>query len=112
MVLRSVAKSRLKVSKTAAVSNVDEQYIYISGSFGRLEIGTDNGAPYRMHYGVKSNGIGIDEGDVTNWVAGCIWCSSALQASPLVSTTMPKKITYFSPRVNGFQVGATYMPKC
>jgi outer membrane protein OmpU len=89
--------------------HVDEEYIYVSGSFGRLELGTDNGAPYRMHYGVKSNGIGIDESDVTNWVAGT---SGELRSTSRTTgiDNDQNKITYFSPRVNGFQVGATYLP--
>jgi len=88
---------------------IDEQYIFVNGSFGRLELGTDNGAPYRMHYGVKSNGIGIDESDVTNWVAGT---DTALRSTSRTTgiDNDQNKITYFSPRVNGFQIGATYMP--
>jgi len=89
--------------------HVDEQYIYISGSFGRLELGTDNGAPYRMHYGVKSNGIGIDESDVTNWVAGSSGTLRVTSQTTRIDNDQ-NKITYFSPRVNGFQIGATYMP--
>jgi len=89
--------------------HVDEQYIYVSGSFGRLELGTDNGAPYRMHYGVKSNGIGIDEGDVQAWVAGS---NTSLRTTSQTTTidNDQNKITYFSPRVNGFQFGASYLP--
>jgi predicted porin len=89
--------------------HVDEEYIYISGSFGRIELGTDNGAPYRMHYGVKSNGIGIDESDVTNWVAGT---NGALRSTSRTTgiDNDQNKITYFSPRVSGLQIGATYMP--
>jgi predicted porin len=89
---------------------IDEQYIFINGSFGRLEIGTDNGAGYRMHYGIKSNGIGIDEGDVSAWVAGA---SGALRTTSQTTSVDgdENKITYFSPRVNGFQVGASFMPE-
>jgi len=89
---------------------IDEQYVYLSGSFGRLEIGTDNGAPYRMHYGVTSKGVGIDEGDVSAWVSGA---SGALRRTSLTTAidNDANKITYFSPRINGFQVGATYMPE-
>jgi outer membrane protein OmpU len=62
-----------------------------------------------MHYGIKSNGIGIDESDVTNWVAGT---SGELRSTSRTTgiDNDQNKITYFSPRVNGFQVGATYLP--
>ena len=93
----------------AAGEPIDEQYLYISGSFGRLEMGTDNGAGYRMHYGVKSNGIGIDESDVSAWVAGA---NGALRSTSRTTgiDNDQNKITYFSPRINGFQIGATFMP--
>jgi outer membrane protein OmpU len=89
---------------------IDEQYIFINGSFGRLELGTDNGAGYRMHYGIMSNGIGIDEGDVASWVAGA---SGALRTTSQTTSIDgdENKITYFSPRVNGFQIGASFMPE-
>jgi len=89
--------------------SIDEQYIYVSGAFGRIELGTDNGAPYRMHYGIKSNGIGIDESDVTNWVAGTAGGLRLTSQTTRIDNDQ-NKITYFSPRVNGFQVGATFMP--
>jgi len=89
---------------------IDEQYIFINGSFGRLELGTDNGAGYRMHYGVMSNGIGIDENDVSAWVAGA---SGPLRVTSQTTSIDgdENKITYFSPRVNGFQIGASFMPE-
>jgi predicted porin len=92
------------------IEPIDEQYIFVNGSFGRFEIGTDNGAAYRMHYGVRSNGIGIDESDVSEWVAGM---DRQLRATNLTTPLEndQNKITYFSPRVNGFQIGATYIPE-
>jgi outer membrane protein OmpU len=94
----------------ASGEHVDEQYIYVSGSFGRLELGTDNGAGYRMHYGIKSNGIGIDEGDVASWVSGA---NGALRSTSRTTgmDNDENKITYFSPRVNGFQIGASFLPE-
>jgi len=92
------------------IEPIDEQYIFIDGSFGRFEMGTDNGAAYRMHYGVKSNGIGVDEGDVSTWIAGL---DTQLRATNL-TTSMENdenKLTYFSPRINGFQFGATFIPE-
>jgi outer membrane protein OmpU len=88
---------------------IDEQYIYMSGTFGRIELGTDNGAPYRMHYGVVSKGVGIDEGDVSAWIAGGNGRLRRTSQTTAIDNDA-NKITYFSPRINGFQVGASYMP--
>ena len=94
----------------ASAEQIDEQYIFINGSFGRLEIGTDNGAGYRMHYGLKSNGVGIDENDVDEWIAGS---NSALRTTSQTTSydDDQNKITYFSPRVSGFQIGASFVPE-
>jgi outer membrane protein OmpU len=94
----------------ASAEQIDEQYIFINGSFGRLEIGTDNGAGYRMHYGLMSNGIGIDEGDVDEWIAGS---NSDLRTTSQTTSidNDANKITYFSPRVSGFQIGASFVPE-
>jgi len=95
---------------STATEQIDEQFIFINGSFGRLELGTDNGAAYRMHYGVKSMGIGIDESDASEWVAGM---DRQLRATNLTTNLEndENKLTYFSPRINGFQIGATYIPE-
>jgi predicted porin len=91
-------------------TDIDEQFIFINGSFGRIEMGTDNGAAYRMHYGVASNGIGIDEGDWTSWIPGTSSESRATMIGGGIENDQ-NKITYFSPRISGFQFGATYIPE-
>jgi outer membrane protein OmpU len=102
---------QIQVEGQQAGGEADEQYIFINGSFGRLEIGTDNGAAYRMHYGVASNGIGIDEGDwATVWIPGTDAESRATSIGSGIENDQ-NKITYFSPRVSGVQIGATYIPE-
>lgn len=91
------------------IEPIDEQFINIDGSFGRIQLGTDNGAPYLMHYGVASNGIGIDEGDVAQWVPGARTELRTTSTTTNIDNDQ-NKISYFSPRVSGFQIGATYMP--
>ena len=88
--------------------DIDEQYLYLDGSFGRFLAGSENNAAYLMHYGIKSGGIGIDESDGSSWIAGG---NSALQRTNLVRLSSdPNTLTYFTPRINGFQVGASYVP--
>jgi predicted porin len=102
---------QIQVEGQQPAGETDEQFIFINGSFGRLEIGTDNGAAYRMHYGVASNGIGIDEGDwATVWIPGTQSESRATSIGSGIENDQ-NKITYFSPRVSGVQIGATYIPE-
>jgi len=88
--------------------NIDEQYMYLDGSFGRFLAGSENNAAYLMHYGIKSGGIGIDESDGSSWVAGG---NAGLQRTNLVRLSSDSNtLTYFTPRINGFQIGASYTP--
>jgi len=106
-----VIGGQIQVEGQQAGGETDEQFLFMNGSFGRLEIGTDNGAAYRMHYGVKSNGIGIDEGDWASlWIPGTSTESRATSIGAGIENDQ-NKITYFSPRINGFQLGATFIPE-
>jgi len=88
--------------------DIDEEYIHITGSFGRIIMGTENSADYLMHYGIKSNGIGMDEGDATTWVANA---NGDLNRTNMAGINNDSNgISYFTPRINGFQVGASYIP--
>jgi len=101
---------QIQVEGQQTGGETDEQFIFMTGSFGRIEVGTDNGAAYRMHYGIASKGIGIDESDWTSWVPGTSTESRATSIGSGIEND-ENKITYFSPRINGIQIGATYIPE-
>jgi len=105
-----VIGGQIQVEGQQAGGETDEQFVYLNGSFGRLEIGTDNGAAYRMHYGIASNGIGIDESDWTSWIPGTDTESRTTSIGSSIENDQ-NKITYFSPRVSGVQLGVTYIPE-
>jgi predicted porin len=89
--------------------HVDEQYVYIDGEFGRFLIGSENGAGNLMHYSLKSNGVGLDAGDVSVWVAGARPNLRETNTTSNIDND-ENKVTYFSPRINGFQVGVSFVP--
>jgi hypothetical protein len=98
-------------AESSGGGNVDEQYMTIEGSFGKIIMGSENTAPYLMHYAAKSNGIGIEEGDGPGF-----WAYGATGA--LVTTNRhvgihsdDNSITFISPRMNGVQVGASFVPE-
>jgi outer membrane protein OmpU len=93
-------------------AGVDEQYAYLEGSFGKIIAGAENNAPYLMHYGVKSNGIGIEEGDGGNaWIAGAGGSARTRTNVHLGAVDDRNTVTYMTPRVNGIQIGASYTPQ-
>ena len=88
---------------------IDEQYAYIEGSFGRFLMGSENNAAYLMHYGIPSHGATIDSGDSTQYIAGTDF--SAARTNGRGDDNDSEKITYFTPRFAGFQLGVSYIPQ-
>jgi len=105
----------LKVGATVEMEGetgtIDEQYLTLDGSFGRIIMGSENTAGYLMHYAVKSNGIGVEEGDgACAWIAGATGDLSRSNLHTAISSD-DNNVTYFSPRINGIQIGASYIPE-
>jgi outer membrane protein OmpU len=80
---------------------VDEIGLYFSGNFGRFEFGQEDGANDVMGIGAADAqaGTGGIDGDTTNLV----------QFESL-DTGDNTKATYFTPRIAGFQLGASFAP--
>jgi len=102
---------------------IDEQYMTVSGGFGQIIIGDENSAMYKMHYAPSDYGIGTNSGDVTSWnkpVSDAEGDSIAMGGhyrAPFGATYIEPdaindaaKISYFTPRVSGFQLGVSYAP--
>jgi len=100
---------------------IDEQYVYVQGSFGEVLIGDENSAGYKMTYAAPDvSFLGVNSGSTTIFVA---W-SGAVQGvavgadvfrATLGSTFIENernndagRITYFTPRFAGFQLGVSY----
>ena len=88
---------------------IDEQYAFVEGTFGRIILGSENAATYLMHYGIPSHGAGIDSGDASGWIAGVDFTAHTTNGRNIDNDS--EKVTYFTPRFNGFQVGASYVPQ-
>ncbi|MCR9071052.1 MAG: porin [Alphaproteobacteria bacterium] len=98
---------------------IDESYMIIKGSFGEINIGSENSAMYKMHYAPSDFGIGINSGDQGDWAAlsGSGISNSGYFRGVLGSTYIEpnrandsEKLTYYTPRFAGFQIGASYSP--
>jgi hypothetical protein len=105
----------VNVELEAATSGdqIDENFAFIEGSFGRVLIGSENSASYLMHYGLPSAGLGTTSGDMSQWfgsttgVANYGWWNNVSRGPDNDS----QKITYFTPRIEGFQAGVSYTPE-
>jgi len=106
-------------ANTNSADQIDESYLIVKGSFGEINIGSENSAMYKMHYAPSEFGIGINSGDQGDWVlsSGTSITTSGTFRAPFGSTYVEPsrandstKITYYTPRFAGFQIGASYSP--
>ena len=113
----------VQLEATQNGDQIDEQYMFVKGSFGQIIIGDENSAMYKMHYAPSDFGIGMNSGDVTVWnkpvkdAEGDSINMGSHYRSPFGATYIEPdavndsaKISYFTPRVSGFQLGLSYGP--
>ncbi|MBK1671194.1 hypothetical protein CKO28_24635 [Rhodovibrio sodomensis] len=91
-------------------NGVDEQIIYLDGSFGRVELGHEDGANDNMHYGATSVKA-VYVGTYNNTTGSLVqFRGNAPVLTPFVDSSDNTKINYFTPRIAGVQAGVTYAP--
>ncbi len=81
---------------------VDEVNLFFSGNFGRVELGQQDGAEDVMFVGGEDaqSGTGGVDGDTANLAT----------VINVRNTDDATKATYFTPRMAGFQLGASFTP--
>ncbi|MEM6810878.1 MAG: porin [Pseudomonadota bacterium] len=107
-------------------NTLEESYIYLSGAFGRLNLGAEDGAAYLLQVAAPSADSNIDGirqyiQPVNYTAAGITLTNASAGRSPGDSNSQAdgfdydmditgsnEKITYLSPNFNGFQFGASY----
>jgi outer membrane protein OmpU len=80
----------------------DEAILFFSGGFGRVELGREDGAADVMMLDAASvaAGTGGIDGDLPINLTG----------AQIVDSSDAAKVTYFTPRIAGFQAGVSYIP--
>lgn len=87
---------------------MDETYLYFSGSWGRLLMGSENSAPYLMAYAAPYAGLGVNSPNF--FLFSPMSETDARTSGYLNFASDANKITYFTPRFGGFQLGVSYTP--
>ena len=95
----------------AGSTNFRQLFAYLEGGFGRFEIGGTDGAAYKMHYTspwfVPGNGV-----DSPNILNNQVISTYGLRQSTFsLLGTDSNKVSYFTPRLAGFQLGLSYTPE-
>jgi len=95
-------------------NNVDENSIWASGSFGKLEFGNNDGA--EDTFMVNGSNSGVDYGGVGNPTSNFLTAAfldgtrTSVDFGGGVDTSDATKITYTTPNFNGFSAGVSYTP--
>jgi hypothetical protein len=80
---------------------LDEATLFFSGGFGRIELGRDDGA---------ENVMGIGGADAQAGTGGIDGDTQNLLQFESLNTGDDAKVSYFTPRIVGFQLGASFTP--
>lgn len=103
--LRYGARARILQDGSANSFSMDETLIYLSGSWGRLEFGDEDGAADTMAILTPGAGTGGVFGQWHDW-AGWVYDD----AQKPIDSSDSTKIIYYTPRFSGFQFGISYAP--
>jgi hypothetical protein len=90
--------------------NIDENLIYLEGSFGRVEFGHEDGPADVMDYGATSVKA-VYPGGYNNTTGTIINYTGEAPVSPvLFDSGDGSKVTYYTPRFAGLQFGVSLAP--
>jgi predicted porin len=104
---------------TNSSDQIDESYLTVRGNFGQIDIGDENSALYKTHVAPKEYGMGINSGDTVDWElnGNTSISNSGYFRAPFGGTFIEParandstKLTYYTPRVEGFRIGLSYAP--
>ena len=95
----------------------DESYLYFSGNWGRVNFGAEDGAAYLLQVAAPSADSNID--GIRQYVQPVNYTAAGISVASLTADGLDydqdtagknDKLTYLSPILNGFQLGASYTP--
>lgn len=110
----------IQLEAQSAGDNIDETFAFVRGSFGEFNIGDENSAGYKMTYAAPNvTAMPINSGSASAFVpfsgAGGVIGQTNLfrnaKGSSFVEVGRNNdagRITYYTPRFAGFQLGASY----
>lgn len=127
------AHSELEIADNTTGNIVNETYAYFSGGWGRFNFGSEDGAAYLLQVAAPSGDSNVD--GMRNYIAGLNPKTNGTFATGivagndndltgivgLVNTQSLKydhadfrntdRLTFLTPKFNGFQAGVSYAPK-
>ncbi len=96
-----------RTTNAATMDQIDEHFVYFSGDWGRVNVGAENSAPYLMGYGAPAAGLGVNSPTFRPFTTS----GSGPTNNFITGLSDNNKLTYFTPRFSGFQLGVSYTPE-
>ena len=87
-------------------TTTDEAYVYFSGNWGRVNFGQEDGAAYLLQIAAPSADSNVD--GLRSYINGVAGFDKLDYAQDVAR--FDDKITYLTPKFNGFQGGVSYVP--
>ncbi|MBO9506828.1 porin [Thalassospira sp. A3_1] len=92
----------IELEGETSTDQVDEQYMFVNGGFGRVEMGKNDSAADAMGVTAPAVGpVGVNDGDMSNW-------ANVELIDTVPSSGDQKRVTYYSPVLGGFRAGISY----
>ena len=117
------AVAEINISNLQQTGWLSEVFAYTENKYGKVEVGATGNAAVKLHHEVMdASGVwGTDKSKLVNWMGFADYINrtrggiSIADFDILDSTAVnedgnAQKISYFSPKFYGFQLGATYTP--
>ena len=93
---------------------IDEYFLAVSGSFGKIILGGTGGAPLKLLTGLSGSwATGVGESLAYNsgsWVGSAAEGTFGVIQNARLQDQDADKATYISPKFGGFQIGLSYSP--
>jgi outer membrane protein OmpU len=112
--IKITTRVELEGQSSNSGDTIDEAYMGVKGKFGEIRIGSEDNAAHLMVTGNSGSwatnvgqNLNFDVGDWIETPSG--HAASTVQRLDLGEGDS-EKLTYFTPRFGGFQVGLSYMP--
>lgn len=104
-----------EVDRDDSAGTIEESYMYLSGGWGRVNVGEEDGAAYLLQVAAPSADSNVDglrqyisTYNATGVVAGNSLRIDYDHVAP--GSGYYNKVTYMTPVFNGFQAGVSYIP--
>ena len=104
---------QLEAEGSGESDHIDENYVYVKGDFGKVEIGAENNAPHKQQVAApKIFGWKTYDNNFTTWGGKVNGNKISNFDKPLMDgiDSDALKINYYTPTINGFQFAASYTP--